>query len=65
MMDWETRPTVIAAHSSLSSIASSSFLPSFHPDASALTGPISLSLVFDIKNRSIILDAPPCRLPLR
>lgn len=41
---------------------------SSHPDASALTGrPFSLSLplFLDIKKRSIILDAPPCRLPLR
>lgn len=27
--------------------------------------PPSLSVFLDIKNRSIILDAPPCRLPLR
>ena len=46
-----------------------SFLPSFLLSFLPLTptpplGP-SRPLISDIKSRSIILDAPPCRLPLR
>lgn len=39
-------------------------LPPSHSDASALVSD-PLFFCFDIKKCSIILDAPPCRLPLR
>lgn len=43
-------------------------LPPSQSDASALSGqctPLFFFFCFDIKKCSIILDAPPCRLPLR
>lgn len=55
MMDWEARPTVIAARASLP------LNPT--PLLSLVSGPPPFC--FDIKKCSIILDAPPCRLPLR